>query len=126
MQKQQLCDLIRDHLSMYPEDSQAVVQAVSDGLASFTQAVQQKRNRDASNALLMLLGGESTSLYTMINVVFYLFPTGVQSHAQCEIDYWHKFLALAKKEPIDLDWLKNIKGEEYVTWWHKYVQPKLT
>ena len=130
MNKADLLKAVRQHLSAHPGDSSDLLQAVSEGLKDYERAVQTTRSRQATQAVLVLMGmaskaGPEWTIPFLIDPVFHQFPEGVRGHASCEVEFWNRFLDVARKEPLDREWLGGVKGLEYILWWDRVVAPAL-
>lgn len=127
MKDDKLLKQIRKYVTDNPGDSGEILQAVANGMADYEQVRKQQRDSLATNAVISLMSMSKFSSFTtipmIIDIAYHQFPKGLSGHAKCEIDFWEKFIAMANKHGVDWDWLRDIKGWDYVIWWTTYVVP---
>ncbi len=126
--KKHLCESITHHLSLCPEDSVDLLQAVTEGLKLYSKAVEERRSnqsRIAITGLYHFIGKKkSFSNYdriTLMDGLFFTFPSGrVNGHCVYDKEALSLYIQLYKQQVDDKEkfdsWLESTRGKEWVVW----------
>lgn len=133
MSKEILFQALSNHLRQSPEDAPEALQVVSDALTLFRASVEKRRNGQALNAINDLVwmiecpreSGRVDTPWHLLTTCMLAFPNGLAGHSQAAAKFWGRFLERVRRHPVDLTWLREVRGEEYYEWWQRVVIPAI-
>jgi hypothetical protein len=121
---EQLTKEVKEAVTQDPASSVQILQACQEGLLAYAEYQKNRREALASNVVsLLLMKNKPNTLPWMIDIAYFQFPNGCDSHCQSGIKWWANFIEVCKKSEIDMDWIFNVKG--YGEWWKNIVEPCL-
>lgn len=129
----ELVDVVKRHLSVNPEDSVSILEAITEGLKKYKSTVDNQRTWQARNAMSGMYSfvgrkaiGKLQRIFLM-DALFISFPQGkINGHCGYDTEALHKYLYAYKQQVTDKQefdkWLESTRGKEWVEWHDKLLE----
>lgn len=118
-------------LTEHPADTGEFLLLISQSLAFYEEAQKSKRDNLALHAVEGLIAlsykSKTVDYRNCLDAAFHQCPTGPEGHCGMVQKFWNKFIVSCSnaKQSIDIEWIRNTRGEQCAEWWVKVVLPAI-